>query len=259
MTLSRVGIFLCTALALLISGCATTSTTSSQAASSNPNTLRVGVATDLPPLIFKSEGQFKGMEADFARALAADLGKTLQFVEVPWEKLTDALLDNKIDIIMSGMTITQARLMRVNFTKPYIQSGQTILVRRSDSALIQMTLFDPKTRVGAQSATTGDYWVLQNCSRSDRKLYSTAQEGAKALISKKLDAFVCDAPVNWWLASEYEAQGLTVVGGYLTEEYLAWAIRKEDSGLLESANTFIDKIKEDGELQSIIKTWVPYQ
>ena len=257
MTLARLGFILCTTTTLLIGGCATTSTTSSQSLP-DPNVLRVGVASDLPPLVFKSDGAFTGVEPDLARALAADMGKTVEFVEVPWEKLIDALLDKKIDIIMSCMTITRERLVRVNFTKPYLRSGQTLLVRRTDSALIQMTLFDPKTRVGAQKGTTGDYWIMQNCVRSDRKLFSSTREGAKAVISKRIDAFICDAPVNWWLASENEAAGLTVVGGYLTEEYLAWGVRKEDLELLESANRFIDQIKENGELTSMVRKWVGY-
>jgi polar amino acid transport system substrate-binding protein len=242
-----------------LAGCATTSTPSSSEEPRNANQLRVGVAPVLPPLAFKADSEFKGVEPDLARALAADLGKTVKFVEVPWEGLIDALLNGKVDIIMSGMTITQERLMRINFSKPYLRSGQSILVRRTDAALIQMTLFEPKTRVGAQKGTTGDYWVKQNCFRSDRKLYSTASQGARALVSKSLDAFVCDAPVNWWLASENESAGLTVVGGYLTEEFLGWGIRRDDPKLLEAANQFVDRSREDGRLQSIIQTWIPYK
>jgi ABC-type amino acid transport substrate-binding protein len=148
--------------------------------------------------------------------------------------------------------------MRVNFTRPYLQAGQTILVRRTDAALIQVSLFDPKTRVGAQKATTGDFWAKQNCSKNDRKLFPSAPLGARALVSGQIDAFICDAPVNWWLASENEAAGLTVAGGYLTKEYLGWAVRKDESALLDAANRFIDEKKESGELRALIRNWIPY-
>jgi len=243
---------------VFLSGCATTSTPSADAAK-NQNVLRVGVSADLPPLVFRADSEFKGVEPELARALAADLGKTVEFVELPWDGLIDALLNGKVDIIMSGMTITQERLMRINFSKPYLRSGQSILVRRTDAALIQMTLFDPKTRVGAQKGTTGDFWAKQNCFKAERKLFSSASQGARALVSKSIDAFVCDAPVNWWLASENESAGLTVVGGYLTEEFLGWAIRRDDPQLLEAANRFIDQSRDDGKLQSIIQTWIPYK
>jgi polar amino acid transport system substrate-binding protein len=245
------------ALPLLFAGCTTPSTTSSSPAP-EADVLRVGIAPQFPPLAFKSGGEFKGVEPDMARALAADLGKSIEFVEVPWEGLTDALLTRKIDIIMSGMTITQARLMRVNFTTPYLQAGQTLLVRRTDAALIQVSLFDPETTVGAQKATTGDFWAKQNCARNKRKLYPSPSLGAKALVSGQIDAFICDAPVNWWLASENEAAGLTVAGGYLTEEYLGWAVRKGDTQLLEAANRFIEQGREDGSLRALIRNWIPY-
>lgn len=242
---------------MLLSGCTTTSNSSSHTAQ-NDNVLRVGIAPDLPPLAFKTGVEFKGVEPDLARALGADLGKSVEFVEVRWDGLIDALLSGKVDIIMSGMTITQERLMRINFAKPYLKSGQTLLVRRSDAALLQLSLFDAKTKVGAQKGTTGDYWAKQNCSKNERKLYPTASLGAKGLVAKHIDAFVCDAPVNWWLASENEVAGLTVVGGYLTDEYLGWGIRRDEPELLEAANRFIDRSKEDGELRSILKAWIPY-
>jgi polar amino acid transport system substrate-binding protein len=257
MNLTRAYLPLLTTALILLAGCATTSTTSTEAAP-DPNVLRVGIAPDLPPLAFKSGSEYVGIEPELARALAADMGRSVQFVEMRWERLIDALLTGKVDIIMSGMTITPARSMRVNFANPYLRAGQTLLVRRTDAVRIQMSLYDSKTKVGAQKATTGDFWAKQNCARNDRKLYSSASLGARALISGQIDAFICDAPVNWWLASENEAAGLTVTGGYLTEEYLGWAIRKDDTELLEAANRFIAESKESGELATLLRNWIAY-
>ena len=257
MNLTRVHLSLLMAAVMFLGGCATTSTTSTSAAPA-ADVLRVGIAVDLPPLAFKSGGEFTGVEPDLARALAAELGKTVQFVELRWEGLIEALLNGKVDIIMSGMTITPARMMRVNFADPYLKAGQTLLVRRTDADLIQISLFDPQTKVGAQKATTGDFWAKQNCSKNDRKLFPTASLGARALVANQIDAFICDAPVNWWLASENEAAGLTVVGGYLTQEYLGWAIRKDNRELLEAANRFIAEGKDSGELEAIIRNWIAY-
>lgn len=257
MNLTRVYLSVLMAASMFLAGCATTSITSSQAAP-DQNVLRVGIAANLPPLAFKSGSEHVGIEPELARALAADMGKTVQFVDLRWEGLIDALLSRKVDIIMSGMTITPARSMRVNFANPYLKAGQTILVRRTDAALIQMSLFDSKTKVGAQKATTGDFWAKSNCSKNDRKLFPTAALGAKALVSGQIDAFICDAPVNWWLASENEAAGLTVTGGYLTEEYLGWAVRKDDTELLEAANRFIAESKESGKLATLLRNWIAY-
>ena len=189
-------------MAFWLCGCATTTSGGGSASvPADPNVLRVGVSPSLPPLVFTSNREYRGLEADLARALAADMGKTVRFVEVRWDGLIPALLDGKVDIIMSGMTITQERLMRVNFTRPYVRAGQTVLVRRQDVDRMRLALFSPGTKVGAQKATTGDFYVQQQCPNADRKVFATSSQGARALANRQIEAFVCDAPVNWWLAS----------------------------------------------------------
>jgi ABC-type amino acid transport substrate-binding protein len=73
-----------------------------------PAVLRVGVAPDYPPIIFKLNGQMTGVEADLAKKLAQKINRSVQFVQLDWDELIPALMEEKIDIIMSGMTITEA-------------------------------------------------------------------------------------------------------------------------------------------------------
>ena len=65
------------------------------------------------------------------------LEKKIDFVEVPWEKHFDYLIQGKTDIVMSGMSITEQRLMSVDFTKPYMRSGQIMLVRMMTDSVFQ--------------------------------------------------------------------------------------------------------------------------
>ncbi len=89
-----------------------------------PNVLRVGVNPNKPPLIFERNGVIVGAEADLALKLAGSMGKTLvNYLDFEWEELIPALLDGKIDIIMSGMTATTARTTRISFSADYLISG----------------------------------------------------------------------------------------------------------------------------------------
>jgi len=97
-----------------------------------PLPLRVGVFPYYPPMIFKQTDEFRGAEADLAIRLAKMLGREAQFVELGWEQLIPALMEGRIDIIMSGMTITEARKARVNFTEPYLKMGLVTLMRAQD-------------------------------------------------------------------------------------------------------------------------------
>ena len=71
--------------------------------------LRVGLATNYPPLAFEENGVVKGIEIDFAEQLSEESGTEVSILTMPWERLIPALRDGQIDIIMSGMSVTDAR------------------------------------------------------------------------------------------------------------------------------------------------------
>ena len=246
----------------LIAGCAPTVQNAAKPDPVPPdkNILRVGVSTNSPPLIFKQNNVIVGLEADFARDLAKYLGKSLRFVELKWEDQIQALLDNRIDIIMSGMSITPLREVRVAFTLSYFESGQLALIRRQDAARYSTGLFSFATSeaIGVIKDTTGEYYVETQFGSINRKLYKNSRAAVKDLIKKDIDMFIHDAPMILYLASENESKGLTVLFALLTKEPLAWAVRKNNTELLEAANSFLQTYNEEGKLNKLIKLWIPF-
>lgn len=249
------------AIALSLSGCATTGDNQTLPAPTVEKVqfLRVGINSTAPPLIFKEGTRTTGLEADLARALAQELGKTVRFIELSWNDLISALLDNRIDIIMSGMTITKAREIRIAFTEPYLKAGQMALVLRENYhrypslSSIKMS----SSRVGVVKGTTGEFFVQQEFLMARKISFPTPEEGVQSLVEGRIDLFVHDAPVIWWMASEREADGLTPLSFLLTQENLAWGIRKEDRELLQSVNRFLEAWKNDGRLHKAIEYWMP--
>ncbi len=221
--------------------------------------LRVGVCANAPPVISKQGGGYAGIEAELARALASHLGMQARFVDCDWDNLIPDLLDGKIDIIMSGMTITNQRSVRIAFTDPYMQAGQLCLVRNEDKSRFPTTGTVQFTtmRVGAVEGTTGDFLVQRSLTLAKKESFSSPEKGAKALIDGKIDLFVYDAPVIWWLAATYEAKGLTTLPFHLTQENIAWGVRKNNAMLLDSANRFIAVWKQDGRMKKLINRWLP--
>lgn len=217
--------------------------------------LRVGVSVKAPPLIFKHNRQIVGIEADLARELAADLGKKLVFVELNWKDQILALENNRIDIIMSGMTITDLRMMRIGFTDPYFVSGQMAMIRSVD-ALTYVTLLQDG-RIGYVRRTTGENFIKQYFPGTQKSGFAASEDGVKALINKKIDVLVHDGPIILYLASKYDSKGVTPVYRVLTEEYLGWGIRRDNVELRAKANDFLEKIKKDGQLDAIIQQWIP--
>jgi polar amino acid transport system substrate-binding protein len=254
-------LILCITALSLLPGCAPTGQTTAKPSVIPPDkdTLRVGVTPDSPPLIFKQGNKIDGLEAELARELAKYIGKSLQFVELRWEDQIPALLENRIDIIMSGMTITTLREVRIAFSIPYFESGQMALIRRKDFARFSTGLFSFTTSsaIGAIKDTTGQFYVETQFSNIKRKLYKHSSAAVKDLINKDIDILIHDGPMILYLASENENKGLMPLFTPLTREFLAWGIRKDNVELLASANNFLRTMNNEGKLNKIIKYWIP--
>ena len=252
--------FTLTALSLF-AGCASPAPHKAKQTAIPPdkNVLRVGVTANSPPLIFKQGNDIVGLEADLARDLSEYLAKSARFVELKWEDQIPALLENRIDIIMSGMTVTALREVRISFSIPYFQSGQMALIRRMDLGRFSTGIFSLATSsaIGVIKDTTGEYFVETQFSSVKRKAYTDARAAVKDLINKNIDMFIYDGPMILYLASENETNGLTALFTPLTREYLAWGIRKDNVALLESANNFLRTFNEEGKLSKIIRYWIP--
>jgi polar amino acid transport system substrate-binding protein len=252
----------------LITACGTTSPKSIADATSvkpDENILRVGVSTDAPPLIYKQGKQFVGLEAELAQEFAQFLGKSVRFIEVKWEDQIPALLDNRTDIIMSGMSVTKMRQIRISFSEPYYKTGQMVLLHKREKGRFPLNYYGIKaqslvSRIGVVTGTTGETFVLDNFGDA-RKIssFDTSKKAVDALLHNNIDMFIFDGPMILMLASENDSKGLTTSRSLLTEEYLAWGVKKNDIELLNSANRFIDTYKREDKLNNIISRWIPFK
>ena len=214
--------------------------------------LRVGVTSTYPPVIFRQQGQIVGIEADLAAQLGARLGRRVQFVEVDWTRQIDTLLSGRTDIIMSGMSITEARSIRVRFSQPYFEGGLMAAVRAEDVRRFPTpeALLAASATVGAIEGTTGDAFVQRSFPNGRRVALSRASDGALALRRRSIDIFVHDAPAIAWLVSANEAD-VAAIRHYLSREGLAWAVRPTDTALLDQVNAALSAWKADNTLTGI--------
>lgn len=218
--------------------------------------LRVGVSPVFPPMVFKQGKELVGVEVDLARALGEKLGRKVVFVELPWEDQIEALNAGRIDIIMSSMSITTARRYVIDFSQPYLIVGQMTLVRREDQNRYVLGFpITPPGKVGVLKATTGEFLVQRDFPKARRKAFGSADEAVQALKRKKIDLFISDSTLIWRLAGLHAAEGLAAVPLVLSEEQLAWGVRKGDDKLLAAANEFIQKASQDGTLNRVFRRW----
>jgi ABC-type amino acid transport substrate-binding protein len=242
--------------AFILSGCATTPAKETAVV---PRPLLVGVTTFYPPIIFKQGAEIKGVEADLVILLAKALNRRAQFVEVDWDELIPALMAGRIDIIMSGMTVTEARKVRISFTEPYLKIGLVTLMRAEDVPRYPSveSIKRSAATVGVVEGTTGEVYVRNNFSKAATIRYlPSANDAVFPLESRRIDLFVNDYPSVLWLVSQNEG----TLRGFWTpfnEEYLAWGVRRDDRDLLMQANSILDGWKKDGTLKEVITRWLP--
>lgn len=220
--------------------------------------LRVGLSLESPPIAFELQrGRPAGIEVDLAGKLAADLGRPLRLVPLLWDDLVPALLDDRIDVIMSGMTVTRARGLRVAFGDPYLKTGLVALVRRSDAGRYRSpeAILNTTGRVGVVGRTTGEKFARERLRAASVATYSRSQDAVTELRQGRIDLYISDAHLIAWFASEYEAD-LVGVWTPLTDDALAWAFRLSDEALRTAANRVLASWKADGTLDATLRRWL---
>jgi polar amino acid transport system substrate-binding protein len=221
--------------------------------------LRVGIAPNYPPLIFKQGQEIKGLEADMAAAVGQHFNVPVVYVEKQFNQLIRALNEGEIDIIMSGMSITKQRGLVVQFTEPYTHVGQIALVRKQDKNRFyppKKAIYENALRVGYESGTTGMTFAVNTLLMAELVKFDSADDGLAALRSGEIAAFIHDSPTAWRITSD-PSSNLVILTDPLTDEPLAWAIRKDDPALLRELNALMKDWKKSGKMQQILDRWIP--
>ncbi len=226
-----------------------------------PSTLRIGTAANYAPLAFMQNDEFQGVEADLAKEITRRLKVNNRILVLPWEELISALEDKRIDVIMGGMSITKERSQQVLFTEPYMEVGQMALVRVSE--LVRWNrpgaLFREGVRIGVIAGTTGEDFIRSDMPQVVVTGFGDTDSAVQALLDKKIDTFIHDAPTIWRLTATNATMNPELFGIYrpLTREYLAWAVRRQDKTLANALNRALTDMYSDGTLNRITRRWIP--
>lgn len=221
--------------------------------------LKAGVSPDYPPLAFKQEGELVGIEADNARALASLMDKRITLVEMPFAELLPALQSGKIDMIMSGFSVTEERAQQVLFTDAYMDMGQMAIVHRDKigSFAQPWAIYREGVRIGVEPSTTGAAYAEAELKDAQIKYFTDADAAFEGLRTGAIDLYVHDAPTSWQLATAGDNNDLISLYHPLTNESLAWAVRRDDTALAAELNSALAKMKANGTLRYILNRWIP--
>jgi polar amino acid transport system substrate-binding protein len=221
--------------------------------------LRVGFEAGYMPFeMTDKKGNFVGFDIDIAREMAKAMGVKFVPVNTAWDGIIPSLITDKFDIIMSGMTVTQERNLKINFANPYIIVGQSILINKKLKGKINSfkDLNNPKYIVTSKLGTTGEQAVKRLIPKCTYKSFETEPEAALEVVNGKADAFVYDLPYCVVFMAQQGAGKLVFLDMPFTFEPLAWGVRKGDPDFLNWLNNFLNQIKNDGRYERIYNKWI---
>lgn len=222
---------------------------------------KLRIAFDVPyePFEFRTpDGELTGFEVELARAACEEMKADCEFVVQAWDGMIPGLLARKFDAIMSSMSITEERAQQVLFSEPYYNTPSAWFAREG------IDIQEPNKEnlkgkvVGVQRGTTQDAYVTDNFADVvDIKRYTTADDLVLDLEGERLDLVFLDFPVG--------EETLLKQGGYTTVgeevklgEGIAVAMRKRDKDLAERFNKALEKLKNNGTYDEIMKKYFDY-
>ena len=204
-------------------------------------------------------GDFIGFDIDMGKKMAEAMGVKWVPVNTAWDGIIPSLMTDKFDIIMSGMTVTQERNLKISFAEPYIVIGQAIIVNSALKGTINSykDLNDSKYTVISKLGTTGEQAVKSMIPKAAYKAFETESEGAMEVLNGNADAFVYDLPFAELFMTQRGGSGsIFILNKPFTYEPLAWAINKGDPDFLNWLNNFMKQVRNDGTYDAIYDKWI---
>jgi polar amino acid transport system substrate-binding protein len=198
-------------------------------------------------------GNVVGFDIDLARAIADDLGVRLELRNVKYETIIPELTSRKVDLIVSGMTITPERARSVRFSQPYFHTWTALLVSTKRAADVQgVEDLDRDGRVVAvKEATTGEQVVRRLCPKAKVISHKTENAAALDVAEGRADAFLYD--LSSLLEQHRQHPDRTrVLDEAITVEPYGIAVHPDDAALLARVNAVIAAMKKDGRLEALV-------
>ena len=250
----------------------------------NSQTIRIGTEGAYPPWNnINSAGDLEGAEIDFGNEACERMGVTCEWVTQDWDGIIPALLQGKYDIIIAGMSITEERKEKVNFTTGYMTDGARFAVLKNSgladlniagmakvnlnnaggkeqAAIGQLIAAMDGMTVCVQSSTIHQNFLEKHMSGAvEVKLYQAVDDHNLDLAAGRCDAILADVgSIIDFMESDGGVDvaftGPTFSGGVFGDG-VGGAVRKEDTEILEMWNGAIAEMSKDGTTAKITKQW----
>jgi polar amino acid transport system substrate-binding protein len=220
--------------------------------------LVVGTAASMPPFnMTMKDGQIVGLEVDLARLIAGGLEVKLTLRPMHFNDLIPALLAGKVDMVLSGMTITPARNLKVAFVGPYFVSGKSILIKAAtvESMGEVSKINNPDKVLVVLKGSTSQLFAEKMFPQAKLVLTDDYDQAITMVREDRAYAMVADMPICQVSIYRYPDAGLATLKKPLSYEPLGIAIPANDLLLINWLQNFLNAVEKTGELEVSIGRW----
>lgn len=217
------------------------------------NRMPIGTPDIKDPLHRSVDGsvyEMAGASVDIAVALANYLGRPLEIKAIKFQDLIGELQANRIDIILSTMSITEKRLAQIDFSDPYAQSGLGMLVRSKSTIKSLEDLNKPGFKAIVRLHTAGDEFMENKLPQNHRIVIEEAGLAERMVMDDPKAAYVNDQVMLWRMSRDLPDR-TSLVANLLNRDTWGIGIRKGDATTRASVNAFIKSYREAGGFKKI--------
>ena len=219
-------------------------------------TLIMGTNAEFPPYEYHEGDAIVGIDAEVAAAIAEKLGMDFKIEDMAFDSIIPAVQAGKVTMGMAGMTVTEERLLEVDFTDTYATGIQVVIVKEGSEITTVDDLYKGGYVIGVQTATTGDLYSTDDFEAAGLatvERYNKGADAVQALVTDKIDCVIIDnEPAKAFVA---ENEGLAILDTeYAVEDY-AICMAKENP-LYDDVNNALKELIADGTVQAIVDKYI---
>ncbi len=218
--------------------------------------LTVGTNAEFPPFEYVDDnGEPDGFDIALIKAIGEKLGVTVEVENMEFEALVSAI-GSKIDLAIAGMTVTDERQASVDFSNPYYDALQYVIVPEGS----EIASFDDLAgkNIGVQLGTTGDFIASDDVEGANVSQYNKGVDAVNDLLNGRVDCVIIDKNPAQVFETQFSGQIKALDGaqfGFEVENY-AIALPKGDAALAEQVNKALEEIKADGTFDQLVADYI---
>ncbi|MBA2566910.1 MAG: amino acid ABC transporter substrate-binding protein [Thermoleophilaceae bacterium] len=210
-------------------------------------TLTVGTDTPFPPFEIGQPPDISGYDIEVVDAVAENLGLEVTYQDTTFDTIFRDTAQGQFDLAAAASTITPGREQTVDFSDPYYEAQQALVVPEGSDIASVDDLAD--AIVGAQDGTTGETFANDETEAAEVRGFPEGPDATAALTTGQVDAVIIDQPVA--LDAVEQQGGVEIVEEIQTDELYGFAIAPDSDPLREAVNGALTELKDDGTIQEL--------